>query len=107
MLNSNENEGVSHLKAIINYIYLGETKVGLENVTEFLNVASDLNIVGLGVEKMLNSNENEGKNSDEKEYPNSALNLETEIPVEVYEEKQPSSPNYIVTKLNEDRPQTN
>merc|ERR1719318_602244 len=93
-----------HLKAIINYIYLGETKVGLENVTEFLNVASDLNIVGLGVDKMLNSNENEseGKNSDEKEYLNSALNLETEIPVEVYEEKQSSSP-----KLDEDSPKTN
>merc|ERR1719318_829359 len=93
-----------HLKAIINYIYLGETKVGLESVTEFLNVASDLNIVGLGVYKMLNSNENEneGKNSDEKEYPNSTLNLETEIPVEVYEEKHSSSP-----KLDEDSPKTN
>merc|ERR1719318_1762749 len=75
-----------HLKAIINYIYLGETKVGLENVTEFLNVASDLNIVGLGVDKMLNT----------------ALDLETEIPVKVYEEKHSSSP-----KLDEDSRKTN
>ena len=95
-----------HLKAIIKYIYLGETKVSLESVTEFLNVASDLNIVGLGVDKMLNSNENKGKHSDENEYLTSALNLETEMSDEVFEEKHPTSPNHLMTKLDEDSPKT-
>ena len=40
-----------HLQAIVNFIYLGETKDDLECVTEFLELASDLQIVGLGVDQ--------------------------------------------------------
>ena len=53
-----------HLQAIINYIYLGETKVGLEDVTEVLNLASELKIVGLGVDQTWQRYD--GENQDEE-----------------------------------------
>jgi len=53
-----------HLEAIINYIYSGETKVSLEDVTEFLNLASELKIVGLGVEQTYQRYEGENQNEE-------------------------------------------
>ena len=42
--------GINHqeLKAIIQYIYLGETKIDIERLNEFLKVAKDLNIKDIG-----------------------------------------------------------
>jgi len=90
-----------HLEAIVNYIYLGETKVSLESVTEFLNVASDLKIVGLGIDQTVERQETETEdhNSTDIKMQSDCSSIEENICSE--DNKEVNQPTPIM-KLDDD-----
>jgi len=77
-----------HLQSMVDFIYLGQTKIKFEEVTEFIKVATDLQIKGLSSsqsfecssEELYNDGNNE--NHDEMELPGEIEEHESKVPEE-------------------------
>jgi len=77
-----------HLQSMVDFIYLGQTKIKFEEVTEFIKVATDLQIKGLSSSQSFECSEkpyndrNSNVNHNEMELPGEIEEHESEVPEE-------------------------
>ena len=87
------------LKAIIDFLYMGEATVGKENLEDFLAVAAELKIAGLmrqAIEKDFGNIEEAAKEPEpeEKERASSTIESDDSEAKEVKTEKIPMQQNH-------------
>ena len=73
-----------HLQSMVNFIYLGQTKIKFEEVNEFIKVATDLQIKGLSSAQNFKPKEeriddNDNQNQNEVEFPGEIEEHESEV----------------------------
>ena len=91
------------MRALLDFIYLGQTKVGQENVQAFLRLGEELGVTGLSEEKLEEEEEEEERKDENTEQTDSSLEQGTEpdksitepegnfLSLEVKQEGRPSS----------------
>ena len=70
-----------HLRAMIDYIYTGETSINVSNLNEFIQVGKDLKIVGLTDDDDDDEEEEGGRNANNKDQANSLVLEESSLKI--------------------------